>query len=134
MPFRLLSLLPYYVHLSLYHRTGETTLCSARCQFGHNGKHDVGLVEGYGTDDADTLRNRVVVIAFASHRKFGPTIHRLGGAVFEASLLLQLFLRFSADLSGMRTFEYTKLTPLQILSPSLTLQPAVSLCFNSLSI
>ena len=47
-------------------------------------------------------------IAFATwHRRFGSVINRLRSAVFGVSLVLSLFLRFGADLRGMRTFAYT---------------------------
>ena len=48
-------------------------------------------------------------IAFATwHQRFGSAINRLRSAVFGVSLVLSLFLRFGADLRGMRTFAYTR--------------------------
>ena len=49
-------------------------------------------------------------IAFATwNRRFGSVINRLRSASFGVSLVLSLFLRFGADLCGMRTFAYTGL-------------------------
>ena len=49
-------------------------------------------------------------IAFATwHRRFGPVINRLRSASFGFSLVLSLFLRFGADLRGVRTFAYARL-------------------------
>ena len=49
-------------------------------------------------------------IAFATwHRRFGSVINRLRSASFGVSLVLSLFLRFGADLRGMRTLAYTRL-------------------------
>ena len=49
-------------------------------------------------------------IAFATwHRRFGSVINRSRSASFGVSLVLSLFLRFGADLRGMRTFAYTRL-------------------------
>ena len=49
-------------------------------------------------------------IAFATwHRSFGSVINRLRSASFGVSLALPFFLRFGADLHGMRTFAYTRL-------------------------
>ena len=53
--FRLLSLLPCCVHISLHTRARAPTLCSARAlrapgQFGLSGKHHFDYVDGYVTD------------------------------------------------------------------------------------
>ena len=49
-------------------------------------------------------------IAFATyHRRFESAINHLRSAVFGVSVILLLFLRFDADLRGMRTFAYTRL-------------------------
>ena len=49
-------------------------------------------------------------IAFATwHRRFGLVINHLRSASFGVSLVLSLFLRFGADLRGMRTFAYATL-------------------------
>ena len=49
-------------------------------------------------------------VAFATcHRRFGSVINRLRSASFGVSLVLSLFLRFGADLRGMRTFACTRL-------------------------
>ena len=49
-------------------------------------------------------------IAFTTwNRRFRSVINRLRSASFGVSLVLSLFLRFGADLRGMRTFAYTRL-------------------------
>ena len=49
-------------------------------------------------------------ISFATwHRRFGSFVNCLRSASFGVSLVLSLFLRFRADLRGMRTFAYTRL-------------------------
>ena len=49
-------------------------------------------------------------IAFVTwHRRFGSTINRPRSTAFGVSLILSIFLRFGADLRGMRTFAYTRL-------------------------
>ena len=49
-------------------------------------------------------------IAFATwNRRFGSVINRLRSASFGVFLVMSLFLRFDADLRGMRTFAYTRL-------------------------
>ena len=49
-------------------------------------------------------------IAFANwNRRFGSVVNRLRSASFGVSLVISLFLRFGADLRGMRTFAYTRL-------------------------
>ena len=56
-------------------------------------------------------------IAYATwHRRFASAINRLRSTVFGVSLVLSLFLRFGADLRGMRTFAYTRLCD-PILAP-----------------
>ena len=50
------------------------------------------------------------IIAFATwNRRFEPVINRLRSASFGVFLILSLFLRFGADLRGMRTLAYTRL-------------------------
>ena len=49
-------------------------------------------------------------IAFANwHRRFGSVINRLRSAGFGVSVVLSFFLRFGADLGGMRSFAYLRL-------------------------
>ena len=49
-------------------------------------------------------------IAFATwNRRFGSVIDRLRSVSFGVSLVLSLFLRFGADLRGIRTLAYTRL-------------------------
>ena len=48
-------------------------------------------------------------IAFVTwHRRLGSVINCLRSASFGVSLVLSLFLRFGADLRGMRTFAYLR--------------------------
>ena len=52
----------------------------------------------------------VATIAFATwRRRLGSASNCLRSAVLGVSLVLSLFLRFGADLRGMRTFAYTRL-------------------------
>ena len=49
-------------------------------------------------------------IAFATwHQRFGSVINRLRSASFGVSLVMSLFLRFGADMRGMRTSAYARL-------------------------
>ena len=115
MPPRLLSLLPCCVHLSLHTGPCAPTLYSARAlraryQFGRKGKHDVGRVGGDVTG-AGVIEDFSSTIAFATwHQRFGSVINRRRSASFVVSLVLSLFLRFGADLRGMRTFAYSRLS------------------------
>ena len=43
------------------------------------------------------------------HRRFGTGLNRPRSAVFEVFLVLSPFLRFGADLHGIRTFAYIRL-------------------------
>ena len=56
------------------------------------------------------IGGRASTIAFAIwNRKLGSVINRLRSASFGVSLVLSVFLRFGADLRGMRTFAYSRL-------------------------
>ena len=97
----------------LHTRTRAPTLCSARAlrargQFERCGKHGVGHVDGDVTPSR--ISSSAATFVFATwHRRFASTINRLRSAVFGTSLVLSLFLRFGADLRGMRAFAYTRL-------------------------
>ena len=110
-----LSLLAYWVDLSLRTRTRGPTLCSARafrvrCQFDRAVESMTSAISVAMSlmQVMSGICGSAATIAFATwHRKFGSAIEHLRSTVFGVSLIpLSLIDRFDEDLRGMRAFAY----------------------------
>ena len=117
MPPRLLSLLLRCVHLSFHTRPRAPTCAPrGRVKCGTNSAEVESMTSAMSVAMSlmkvpSRIGGSAFAIVFATwNRRLGSVINRLRSVSFGVSLVLSLFLRFGADLRGMRTLAHTRLS------------------------